>query len=261
MRAWREVSLEQFLVDDDHVCWRTRACGHWRVPGGLAGVFCFAPQGPEDLEETWSCLSAFHHPWRYVADARRFRADGSPARLFDHMLRRGPAMAALLRPKIDRGALILPADWTVAWWLGATHSWSLPSERMVQTPREAFEFVDEPALGDAVEALTQQLTAEHDVLDRAESIVQREPSIDLDALARRLGLSRRSLQRELARARRTFADLRDRVRFARAEELVRSSDSKIESIALEVGFRSRAHFATWFRARSGRSPVELRRAR
>lgn len=216
------------------------------------------PQTPDDLEETWRCLPAFRHPWRYVADARRFRSDAGPGRLFEHMLRRGPTMARLLEPMVERGALILPSDWTIAWWLGATHTWRMRTEALVRTPDEAWAFVGSPALGEEVEALTQRLTAEHEVIDRAEAIVEREPGIDLDALARRLGLSRRSLQRELARANRTFADLRDRVRFARAEELVRGSDSKIESIA---GFRSRAHFASWFRARSGRSPLELRRAR
>lgn len=259
MVDFREVTFDQFRGDDDYLVWRSRACAHWRAPGGMGGIFCLAPQSPSDLDETWKVVPTFRYPWRYLADARRFRHDGNPAALFGHFLLHGPRMAREHGVRVERGAVLLPDDWTIAWWLGGLEQWRMPDTRVWPTPEAAWEWLAWPELGPAVEALTVRLTSEHLVIARAQEALGREPGIDLDGLARRLGLSRRSLQRELSRANRTFADLRDRARVARAKELVERGGEKIEAIAREVGFRSRSHFAEWFRERTGLAPVEARR--
>lgn len=259
-RGWRDVSLERFLVDDDYVCWRSRACARWRAPGGYAGVFCTEAQELSDLEDTWLALGGFRFPWRFLADARRFRAN-DPSAIYGHMMLHGPAMALKHRELTDRGALLLPDDWTQAWWLGALETWQVGRTRVAASLDDAWSFLEAPELGVEVEELTRRCTEEHDVIARAQSALRAEPALDLAALAQRLGLSSRSLQRELARTSESFAALRDRVRYERAQELLRRTNEKIETIALDVGFRSRAHFASWFRARSGKLPVDLRRER
>nr|WP_238362631.1 AraC family transcriptional regulator [Actinopolymorpha pittospori] len=50
-----------------------------------------------------------------------------------------------------------------------------------------------------------------------------------------------------------------RLRLHRAEMLLAETDHSVTQIAVELGFSSAQHFATAFRAESGRTPREFRR--
>jgi AraC-like DNA-binding protein len=76
--------------------------------------------------------------------------------------------------------------------------------------------------------------------------------------ARRLGLSTRSLQRELRNAGTTYREELTSFRIRRGQELLGSSDRNLEWIAAEVGFSSLQHFATAFRRATGATPTAWR---
>ncbi len=83
-------------------------------------------------------------------------------------------------------------------------------------------------------------------------------SASLDAVARAMDLSVRSLQRELNAAGTDFRGLAGLARRQRAAELMRQSDASITAIAAELGYAAPANFARAFRKATGRTPREFR---
>ncbi|HSN90340.1 MAG TPA: AraC family transcriptional regulator [Anaeromyxobacteraceae bacterium] len=86
----------------------------------------------------------------------------------------------------------------------------------------------------------------------------REPS--LAAVARRLGQSRRSLQRRLEASGTSFAKLVSAVRRERAEALLGSRGVSVAEVSFLLGFSEQSAFTRAFRRWTGRSPSEHRRA-
>lgn len=85
----------------------------------------------------------------------------------------------------------------------------------------------------------------------------REPS--LEAVARRLGHSRRSLQRRLTASGTSFARLVAEVRRERAEAFLSSRDVSVAEVSWLVGFSEQSAFTRAFRRWTGRSPTQFRR--
>lgn len=81
-------------------------------------------------------------------------------------------------------------------------------------------------------------------------------SIDLDAAAKALGVSSRTLQRELASVGVSFRSEQADVRFRCAEELLRGDD-KLATIAEQLGLRTTS-LTQLTRERTGLTPAELR---
>lgn len=87
-----------------------------------------------------------------------------------------------------------------------------------------------------------------------EAALRASPGADLDQVARALALSKRSLQRALVRHGSSFQAVRDRVRLAHAEHLLRDADAKVSGVARDIGFASAGHFIVWFRRHRGVTP-------
>lgn len=87
------------------------------------------------------------------------------------------------------------------------------------------------------------------------------PGLTLDAVARRLGVSRRYLQRLLEEAGTSFTGRVTELRLQRAYALLTAPDGRrrrISDIALESGFSDVSHFNSRFRARFGDTPSGVR---
>jgi AraC-like DNA-binding protein len=76
--------------------------------------------------------------------------------------------------------------------------------------------------------------------------------------ARTLGLSPRSLQRELGRVATSFRAVVERARVELAKQLLRDTDLKIAAVASRVGMSSEANFITFFRRVARLSPAAWR---
>jgi AraC-like DNA-binding protein len=83
----------------------------------------------------------------------------------------------------------------------------------------------------------------------------------IDAVARRLGISRRTLQRRLADEGRAFEHLVQDTLLARAHRLLQESERPIGEIALELGYADPAHFTRAFRRWAGETPRGFRSRR
>lgn len=93
-----------------------------------------------------------------------------------------------------------------------------------------------------------------------ESFLYDYPTLTLEQLADRLGLSVRQTQRLLQeRHGQTFLQKRSSARISASEILLAYTDKSIEEIALEVGYSSSEHFSGAFRAFHGMSPRQYRK--
>jgi transcriptional regulator GlxA family with amidase domain len=102
-----------------------------------------------------------------------------------------------------------------------------------------------------------------ELFEEAADLVQREyqDELGLDDIAHRLASSRRQLQRAFAEAgETTFRSYLQKVRMARAAELLREQGLPVNRVASAVGYRQPAQFAKAFRRHHGRPPSAYRQA-
>jgi AraC-like DNA-binding protein len=83
---------------------------------------------------------------------------------------------------------------------------------------------------------------------------------DAAALAKRLGLSQRSMQRKLGDLGTSFSEQLNLARVARAKGLLLQTRESMTQIAFSVGFSSLEHFSRTFRAQVGTNPSAYREA-
>lgn len=112
---------------------------------------------------------------------------------------------------------------------------------------------------------SRQAGLPHDpVTARAHALMEGalDAGLPVAQIARRLGMSPRSLQQHFARALGTSPQAHYRaLRLSEAERLVRTTDLPLHDIALMTGFASQSSFARAFRAHAGVSARTLRRPR
>jgi AraC-like DNA-binding protein len=79
------------------------------------------------------------------------------------------------------------------------------------------------------------------------------------ALARRMGMSLRSLQREAAALGTTVSRILEEVRIARARELLLDTSLSVDEVSFLVEYSERAAFGRAFKRATGETPVDYRR--
>ncbi len=102
------------------------------------------------------------------------------------------------------------------------------------------------------------------LLARARELMRNhvEEPLEVEAIAARLGLSRRSLERLFARhGQRSPARAYLEVRLKRAQQLLRQTRMPVVEVALACGFTSAAHFSRVYRAAFGKPPQVDKAAR
>ncbi len=88
-----------------------------------------------------------------------------------------------------------------------------------------------------------------------------EPDLSLASVAREIATSRRQLQRAVAEAGgTTFSRELQRIRLARAAQLLVNGSLPVHSVAGAVGYRQAAQFAKVFRRHHGEPPSSFRRS-
>lgn len=90
------------------------------------------------------------------------------------------------------------------------------------------------------------------------ALLEGQPKIDW--VARKLELSRRSLQRLLDSEGCSFSKVLDGLLMDRAITLVRTSDVSLTDVALQLGYSDGAHFSRAFRRWTGSSPLKYRKS-
>jgi AraC family transcriptional regulator of adaptative response / methylphosphotriester-DNA alkyltransferase methyltransferase len=102
-----------------------------------------------------------------------------------------------------------------------------------------------------------------ELFDEALAAIERDyadENISLGAVARSIATSRRQLQRVFGERHTSFRRELQRVRMARAAELLQEDAMPVGAVARAVGYRQPAQFSKAFRRHHGRPPSELRGA-
>ena len=102
------------------------------------------------------------------------------------------------------------------------------------------------------------------VRDAREVIARRlgDPDLALAGVAREIATSRRQLQRAFAEAGgTTFSRELQRIRMARAAQLLADGSLPVHAVAGAVGYKQAAQFAKVFRRHHGAPPSNFRRSR
>jgi AraC family transcriptional regulator, regulatory protein of adaptative response / methylphosphotriester-DNA alkyltransferase methyltransferase len=100
-----------------------------------------------------------------------------------------------------------------------------------------------------------------ELFDEALAVIERDyadATLSLAAVAHSIATSRRQLQRVFGERRTSFRRELQRVRMARATELLRDHSMPVGAVARAVGYRQPAQFSKAFRRHHGRPPSELR---
>ena len=167
---------------------------------------------------------------------------------------------------LERQALIVPAGVG-----GILISGALPmtgiahAMRVVHELDEALAFVEHPAAAAAHAAAASLVAARRGpsvLLSRLRAQLERElraTSIERSAAA--LGMSTRTLQRELHELGTSYSGELRRARIAVAEVLLVQTDRKIEAIAAQVGFGTASRMSASLRRERNVTASELRAAR
>lgn len=121
---------------------------------------------------------------------------------------------------------------------------------------------DRAALRSAIEACERQLAAlvvHDDLAQRVRGLVLGADGLrGIDAVARALHLSTRTLKRKLAADQTSFSDLVDRERQERAVALLRDPAVTLEEVASRLCYATVPSFARAFRRWTGSAPAEYR---
>jgi AraC family transcriptional regulator, regulatory protein of adaptative response / methylphosphotriester-DNA alkyltransferase methyltransferase len=102
-----------------------------------------------------------------------------------------------------------------------------------------------------------------ELFDEALAAIERDyadENISLGTVARSIATSRRQLQRVFGERHTSFRRELQRVRMARAAELLREDAMPVGAVARAVGYRQPAQFSKAFRRHHGRPPSEHRGA-
>lgn len=126
---------------------------------------------------------------------------------------------------------------------------------------DAFEWLERPTIRARYEALRVALLGEADVVRRLHAVLEAEPRLDTAELARRLGLSVRSMQRHLAMAGTSLRAERARHAVRHAEALLEGTDLDLEAIAASIGLTSSSRLVALFRRVHRITPGAFRRER
>jgi AraC-like DNA-binding protein len=147
-----------------------------------------------------------------------------------------------VRTGVDDFSLIFPAEWLrMSRPAGAVGSRASYSEMLAYYQDHDLP----PSFTDTVASLLVSMIG--------------QPEVDLDVIASKLNVGRRSLQQRLGAEGSSFRDISLDVRIRRAKELIRSGRESMSQVALMVGYSDQAHFARAFKALTGLTPQEFRR--
>ncbi|MBL8950448.1 MAG: helix-turn-helix transcriptional regulator, partial [Myxococcaceae bacterium] len=166
-------------------------------------------------------------------------------------------------PNIGKQAILHPGGFTGVVVSGALHVARTPY------PFETFETEAQPAfdwcgVGDLAadyEAQLNEVTKVPEVVRLVRGALRDEPKAEVADLAKKLGMSERTLQRRLEEANTSLRDERERLVTQQIEHLLGGTDMDLEAIAAKVGLHSASHLVRRFKETHGTTPGEWRAQR
>ena len=143
----------------------------------------------------------------------------------------------------------------------AVNALVLPA-RLLSTPSRfanplTAERIEELAI--ALETRAARATERAKVADVVRTLTISGVRVDRTHVARRLGMSPRTLQRALAREGLTFKEVRDDILWDGVHGLLANPECSVQAVAMQAGFGDSAAFSKAFKRRMGCSPSGYRK--
>lgn len=168
----------------------------------------------------------------------------------------------LWRRSIVRLACVIPEGFIGAIIEGIVRVAPLPfPARTFRDPFDGIEWLGRsPTVLPELDEIVASICGEDAILSHMRAVLQAaRGDITVTEIARRMGLTLRSLQRRLKGAGTSFRRECARARVEAAKELLAQPDRTLVEIALEAGFASSQHFSETFRRFTGETPGRWRR--
>jgi AraC-like DNA-binding protein len=259
-------SADAYLTHWDGAAFATQHSVCWHVDSGLR---CVAVWGRPTVGDANTLLRAFalearpDHPIHtsYV-DYRGMT--GVDDDVYAHFVRGMADLAPGLGHTVRQAALV--HDGGIGAAAGAGYGALLGSPWPVSThldPIEALQALGIPtdrghSIKDQLERLVARARAGLSIQERVRQAVAHDLTMGVDACAKHLGMSSRSLQRQLKATDNSFRTVSEATRMARAEALLRDTDHSVLSIAREVGYAKVHGLSDAFQRRHGIKPTAWR---
>ena len=260
---------EEFVASPIGRCIVRPTFATWCAAPDLHGSILWGALDERSVREMMSLGAFIHH--RDIAPCRRGLTDLRDIEHADANVLLGFASAARDQVTdwatgLERQVLIVPTGLG-----GMMMSGALPLAgvehplRIAHDLATAFAFVDHPGAQAAHAAATAIVTATRGraaLVGRVRAQLHSDLSgATIERCAVGLGMSRRTLQRELQGLDTSFSDELRRVRIATAEALLVHTDLKIDAIALQVGFGTASRMSAVLRREMNLTASELRAER
>ena len=240
---------------------------HFFLDPPLCGIV-FWGRPDEPAIRAWTCVLAVELPDRcaphaaYV-DTRNLTAVDDAA--FQALASFVGPRAEMFGAKVMRQAIVRPEGVIgamVAGFYDVTPSVNPERRRIFADPEEAFHWMgrsDGPRVIEELAAVQAAASAAPELQEPLHQHLSRHlRGVTVSSAARSLGVSPRTLQHYLRRADTSFRRELRAARVRAAQQLLDAGESKLLSIALDVGCASSQHFSTVFRKETGCAPGQWR---
>jgi AraC-like DNA-binding protein len=221
----------------------------------------FDDEDAEEATRVWVALSRrMAAPYQFVLDLRQLQgvSGGAFARVteFTKTAKPGLDRLAVLVGKQTSGGSIQVGLFTMC---QPSFAW-----RAFTTTPEAAHWLGGGRILEYLAAVEAQgVTHERGrgELDGIVEVLRAAPEASIEAVARKLARSRRSVQRLLEANGTTFSALRASVRVSAAEDLLRDPEAKLDAVAAAIGCADRRTLNRLFKRMTGESPATYRARR
>lgn len=260
---------EEFVSSPIGRCIVRPAFATWCAAPDLQGSILWGALDERSIREMMAIGTFIQHP--QIARSRRVLTDLRDIEHADANILLGFASSARDRVAtwasgLERQALIVPVGLA-----GMMMSGTLPLAgidhplRIAHDVDTALAFLDHPLARAAHAAAIAIVTATRGrsaLIGRVRAQLRSELNgATIESCAVAVGMSRRTLQRELRSLDTSFSDELRRVRIDTAEALLVHTDLKIDAIALQVGFGTASRMSALLRRTLNRTASELRAER
>lgn len=260
----QEVPLEDFVRRPIGCCYAGPSYLGWALSPTLSGG---AVWGRPTLTDAAAMVRG--HDWR-LAEGHAPPVDvlldlsaleHISAELFAFYVKQVVPQVPTFAQFIRRQALVVPEGMVGSIVAGFYPMLGLacPRYRVFRTPVEAFAWLGHPEnTARAVSALVEGRRRAPSTQRRLRTLLAADCTLDIEAAAKALCTSARSLQRDLNAEGTSFRTAQAEAKLEAARSLLRGERVKLWSVARTLGMASPSHFAAWFRRHTGATPARWR---
>jgi AraC-like DNA-binding protein len=242
-----------------------RSFAYWQAERRVFGIMIWGRPDEADVDEICAAHEVGANPLfrghTSLVDVRALESVDFLAfgRLLAYLRKRREAWS----PMVSRQA-VLHGDGFAHATVAGMFEFLRPNHPVVffDDPAQAYEAVGASDVRDEVEALRATILELPDIVRRVHSAFEELPARSgLAAVARRVGMSVRSLQRHLSAAGSSLRAERQSHMIRRSEQLLEETELDLDAIAASVGASSASHLVMLFRQHRGTTPGAIREAR